>query len=150
MDSAEFPPMQKVIPPRLLEPYLTGTRTVIAGFVYRVRDSVFAHPAHLHEALDLWYDGSQIPAEAPEVYVMRWLARDTDNYQVPYGAGLGGDWRQRPPFRGNGFTASRHHVVPEFFVEPIPIPAGAEIYRLTSAGEQFIAVYDGRTWTRVG
>ena len=30
--------MQKVIPPRLLVPYLAGKRTVISGYVYRVQD----------------------------------------------------------------------------------------------------------------
>ena len=37
--------MQKVIPPRLVEPYLTGRRAVIAGFVYRAQDSSFTDPA---------------------------------------------------------------------------------------------------------
>ena len=37
--------MQKVIPPRLVEPYLTGRRSVIAGYVYRARDCAFRSPA---------------------------------------------------------------------------------------------------------
>jgi len=38
-------PMVKVIPPRLIEPYLTGQRSVIAGYVYRVSDCTFRTPA---------------------------------------------------------------------------------------------------------
>ena len=37
--------MQKPIPLRLVEPYLTGRRSVIAGFVYRAQDSSFTDPA---------------------------------------------------------------------------------------------------------
>ena len=37
--------MQKVIPPRLVEPYLTGRRSVIAGYVYRARDCALRSPA---------------------------------------------------------------------------------------------------------
>ena len=66
--------MQKVIPPRLVEPYLTSRRAVIAGFVYLARDSSFTDPADFYEALDLGYEGSEFGAEMPEVYVMRWSA----------------------------------------------------------------------------
>ena len=66
--------MQKAIPPRLVEPYLTGRRAVIAGFVYRVQDSSFASPAEYYEALDLGYDGSGFAPDLAEVYVLRWNA----------------------------------------------------------------------------
>jgi hypothetical protein len=45
--------MQKPIPPRLVEPYLTGRRAVIAGFVYRAADTSFTDPADFYSALDL-------------------------------------------------------------------------------------------------
>ena len=31
-------PMWKAVPPRLVGPYLTGQRTVLAGYVYRTQD----------------------------------------------------------------------------------------------------------------
>jgi hypothetical protein len=37
-------------------------------------------------------------------------------------------------------------VPPEFFTLPIPIPVGAEIHRLTKAGEELLARYDGQGW----
>src|SRR5919109_3603015 len=98
-------PMQKVIPPRLVEPYLNGQRAVLAGFVYRAQDSAFQHPADLYDALDLGYEGAEFSPDMPEVYVVRWLARDIDNYLIPYSAQMGGDWRDKPPFTGSGFTS---------------------------------------------
>ena len=34
-------PMRKVVPPRMVGPYMSGQRGVIAGYVHRVRDVVF-------------------------------------------------------------------------------------------------------------
>ncbi|MEV1205891.1 hypothetical protein [Microbispora rosea] len=139
--------MQKVVPPRLLVPYLSGRRTIISGYVYRVQDcDRLTTPAALVEALDLCFDGSELTPDVPELYIMRWDARDIDTYVVPYGPHMGGDWSDAPPFTGNGFTASREQVVPQFHTMPMPIPAGAEIVHLTGGGERPFAGYDGLTW----
>jgi hypothetical protein len=140
--------MQKVIPPRLLEPYLTGRRAVIAGFVYRALDSSFIDPAEFYEALGLGYEGSDFGPDLTEVYVLRWNAVGTDSYMVPYSAERGGNWSDRPPFTGTGFTSSAAHPVPEFYLDPIPVPVGAEIYRITSGATDFIARFDGQVWLR--
>lgn len=143
--------MQKVIPPRLLVPYLQGKRTVISGYVYRVQDCLrLTTPRQLYEALDLGFEGSQLTADVPELYLLRWYARDTDVYTVPYGPHMGGDWHDSPPFAGNGFTSSRGHVVPQFHTMPMPIPAGAEIYRVRDDGEHLFGIYDGLTWRPAG
>jgi hypothetical protein len=76
-------PMQKVIPPRLVEPYLTGRRSVIAGYVYRARDCAFHGPANFYDSLNLGYEGSDFTAELAEIYVMRWLALDMDSSLAP-------------------------------------------------------------------
>lgn len=139
--------MQKVIPPRLLVPYLAGRRTVISGYVYRVQDcSRLTTPALLFAGLDLGFEGSELTAAVPEIYLMRWFARDIDAYVVPYGPHMGGDWNDSPPFAGNGFTTSREHVVPQFHTAPIPIPAGAEIFHVTAGGERPFGRYDGLSW----
>ena len=140
--------MQKVIPPRLVEPYLTGRRAVIAGFVYRAQDSSFADPAEFYEVLDLGYEGSDFGPDLAEVYVLRWNAVGTDAYLVPYSADRGGNWSGKPPFTGTGFTSSVVHPIPEFYLDPIPVPVGAEIYRITSGAAEFIARYDGQVWLR--
>lgn len=139
--------MQKVIPPRLLVPYLSGQRTVISGYVYRVEDcAALTTPRQLFEALDLSFEGSELTATVPELYLMRWRVRDMDTYAVPYGPHMGGDWHDSPPFAGNGFTSSRGHVVPQFHTMPMPIPAGAEIYHVRDDGEHLFGIYDGLTW----
>jgi hypothetical protein len=140
--------MQKAIPPRLVEPYLTGRRAVIAGFVYRVQDSSFANPAEYFEALDLGYEGSDFGPNLSEVYVLRWSAVGPESYKIPYSADRGGDWSAKPPFTGTGYTSSRSRLVAEFYLDPIPVPVGAEIYRITPSGSDFIARFDGQVWLR--
>ena len=140
--------MQKAIPPRLVEPYLTGRRAVIAGFVYRVQDSSFAEPAEYYEALDLGYEGSDFGPDLAEVYVLRWNAVGPESYRVPYSSDRGGDWSDKPPFTGTGYTSSRAHVVAEFYLDPVTVPIGAEIYRITAGGTDFIARFDGQVWQR--
>ncbi|MBO3747952.1 hypothetical protein J5X84_17910 [Streptosporangiaceae bacterium NEAU-GS5] len=141
--------MQKVIPPRLLVPYLRGQRTIISGYVYRVQDcDRLTSPRALVEALDLAFEGSDLSSDVPELYIMRWEARDVDTYVVPYGPHMGGDWSDSAPFAGNGFTTSREHVVQQFHTMPMPIPAGAQIIHLVRA-ERMFAHYDGLAWRPV-
>ena len=140
--------MHKPIPPRLVEPYLTGRRAVIAGFVYRLADSSFTDPADIYHALDLGYEGSEFRPDMPEVYVLRWTASIPEAYEVPYSVERGGDWTGKPPFTGTGYTSWPSHPIPEFYVDLMPIPVGTEIYRITPGNEDFIARYDGQVWLR--
>lgn len=127
-------PMQKVIPPRLVEPYLTGRRSVIAGYVYRARDCAFHGPANFYDSLGLGYEGSDFTAELAEIYVMRWLALEMDSSLAP------------PP--ADGQNSLSRPSIPEFYTLPIPVPVGAEIHRIVLGGEEFIARYDGQSWLR--
>jgi hypothetical protein len=138
--------MQKPIPPRLVEPYLTGRRVVLAGYVYRAADCAFTEPADFYAALDLGYEGSEFPADMDEIYVLRWLATAPGAYQIPYSADHGGDWTGKPPFTGTGYTSWTARPVPEFYIDLMPIPVGTEIYRITSGHTEFIARYDGQVW----
>jgi len=140
--------MQKVIPPRLVEPYLTGRRLVIAGFVYRAQDSSFTDPADFYDVLDLGYQGSEFRPDMTEVYVLRWRAVGTESYMVPYSAEHGGDWADKPPFTGTGFTSPIGRAVPEFYTDPVPVPVGAEIYRISRFRADFVARFDGQVWLR--
>jgi len=141
--------MQKPIPPRLVEPYLTGRRAVIAGFVYRAADTALADPADFYAALDLGYEGSEFRPEMTELYLLRWISATLEDYQVPYSADRGGDWTGRPPFTGTGYTSWPSEPIREFFIDLMPIPVGAEIHRVTQGGHaDFIARYDGQLWLR--
>ena len=113
-----------------------------------MQDSSFADPTEYYEALDLGYEGSDFDPDLAEVYVLRWNAMGPTSYQVPYSAEMGGDWSGKPPFTGTGYTSSRSHVVAEFYLDPVPVPVGAEIYRISAAGTDFIARFDGQVWLR--
>jgi hypothetical protein len=124
--------MVKVIPPRLVEPYLAGQRSVIAGYVYRASDCSFRAPADYYQALALGYEGSEFSAGMAELFVLRWIALDMSASLV---AG--------PRAAGSPVSA-----IPEFFTLPVPIPVGAEMGRVTFGGEEFIGRYDGQAWLR--
>ncbi len=140
--------MQKPIPPRMVEPYLTGRRSVISGFVHRLADCQSGSPGELHRALGLDYDGSDFTPDMHEIYVLRWRAVGSEAYQVPLSHERGGDWLLQPPFTGTGFTSSADRSVAEYFTDPMPVPVGAEIHRIGVDGTTFIARYDGQVWLR--
>lgn len=127
--------MLKVIPPRLMEPYLNGQRSVIAGYIYRAQDCPFRDPASLYDGLALGYPGSDFTRDMPEICLLRWLALDMTGSLVP-------------PLPGGGYEPGGGQVaaVPEFFTLPVPIPVGAEIQRLNPAGQHLMACYDGQAW----
>ena len=125
--------MVKVIPPRLIEPYLTGQRSVIAGYVYRVSDCTFQTPTDYYQALALGYEGSEFSANMAELFVLRWIAQDMSASLVT---------GPRPP------SGSPVSAIPEFYTLPVPIPVGAEMSRVTFGAEEFIGRYDGQVWLR--
>jgi hypothetical protein len=140
--------MHKAIPPRMVEPYLTGRRSIISGFVHRVADSHVSQPGDLYRAFGLGYEGSDFNPDMDEIYVLRWRAVSTVAYKVPYSAANGGDWAMKPPFTGTGFTGSEDFPVAEYFTDPMPVPVGAEIHRIGTDRIDFIARYDGQVWLR--
>jgi hypothetical protein len=121
-------PMRKVIPPRMVGPYMNGQRGVIAGYVHRVRDVVFRNTADAFYALGLGYEGSDFKPDVSEMYFLCWQAREIDGY-VP--------------------VTSRGPAEPvEFYLEPIQIPVGTTLCRLADSGEEPVARYDGLAWRR--
>jgi hypothetical protein len=116
-------PMWKAVPPRLVGPYLDGQRSVLAGYVYRAADVRFHNPAEAYLALSLGWEDSDFTSVMSELYLICWLARVVDGYQPNTGPG-----------------------VPEFYLEPIPIPVGAGMCRLGADGDELVARYDGQAW----
>jgi hypothetical protein len=110
--------MEKMIPANLVEPYLTSQRWVITGFAYRAADTARARPA--------------LTQDSPELWVLRWRSLDMQTYLSV--ARIDGD-----PYRP---------APAELFIEPGPIPVGTEMYRITPAGEEFVARHDGQAWLR--
>jgi hypothetical protein len=115
--------MWKAVPPRLVGPYLNGQRSVLAGYVYRATDVRFHNPAEAYQALRLGWENSEFTPDMSELYLICWLARTVDGYQRTAGSG-----------------------VPEFFLEPIPIPVGAGMCKLDADGDELVACYDGLAW----
>jgi hypothetical protein len=140
--------LHKAIPPRMVEPYLTGRRSIISGFLHRVADCPQTNPRDLYHALGLGYEGSEFSPDMAEIYLLRWRAVGTETYQVPYSAPNGGDWSMKPPFTGSGYTGGPESGVAEYFTDPIPVPVGAEIHRIGPDTTDFIARYDGQVWLR--
>jgi len=120
-------PMWKAVPPRLVGPYLSGQRTVLAGYVYRAADVRFRDPAEAYLALGLGWEDSEFTPQMSELYLVAWLARAIDGYR---------------PVTGRGG--------PEFYLEPIPVPVGAAMCRLGPDEDQLVARYDGLAWQRTG
>ena len=121
-------PMRKVVPPRMVGPYMSGQRGVIAGYVHRVRDVVFRNLADAYYALGLGYEGSDFEPDMAELYFLCWQAREIDGY-VPVSA------------RGASGQV-------EFYLEPIQIPVGTTLGRLGDSGDEPVARYDGLAWRR--
>jgi hypothetical protein len=126
-------PMRKVIPPRMVAPYMSGQRGVVAGYVHRVRDIVFRNPADAFYALGLGYEGSDFKPDMTELYFLCWQAREIDGYVPVTAPGPGGPG-------GPGRI--------EFYLEPIQIPVATTLCRLADAGEEPVARYDGLAWRR--
>jgi hypothetical protein len=117
--------MWKAVPPRLVGPYLTGQRTVLAGYVYRAQDVRFHNPAEAYLALSLGWEESEFTPHMSEIYLVAWLARAIDGYLPAAG-----------------------HGIPEFYIEPMAIPVGAGMCRLGQDGDQLVARYDGLAWQK--
>ena len=63
---------------------------------------------------------------------------------------MGGTALEKPPFTGNGFTAARDDIIPEYRIAGGSIQAGAEIWEINSVGQdRLIATFDGETWIPV-
>jgi hypothetical protein len=140
--------LHKAIPPRMVEPYLTGRRSIISGFVHRVADGYASAPRDLYRLFSLGYEGSDFRQDSDEIYLLRWRAVGIETYRVPYSAEYGGDWAMKPPFTGTGYTSSPDQPLAEYYTDPIPVPVGAEIHRVGLDRIDFIARYDGQVWLR--
>ena len=88
-------PMWKAVPPRLVGPYLSGQRGVLAGYVYRAQDVRFHNPAEAYLTLSLGWEDSEFTRDMAELYLLCWLARTVDGYQRTAGPGVPGSGEVR-------------------------------------------------------
>jgi hypothetical protein len=125
-------PMEKQIPLSLVEPYLTGERSVLAGFAYRAVDALFADPDWPAETHGRPSAGGGPAVGGPDFWVLRWHALEMQSFLAPHPA---------------AHTETGRGAY-ELLVEPGPIPVGTEMFRITQGSEEFIARYDGQDWLR--
>jgi hypothetical protein len=154
--------MQKPLAPTQVAYYLERGYDRVSGFVHRA--SEVAHlitPARLYAALGLGYAGSPFKPSDDEMYVLRWTAYRPNLYRIPYGGrdepgmrAMQGWMIERAPFRGNGFAPGEgDDVIAEFKVDSARLPHNAQMWRVTSLGEEkLVALFDadGPRWFRVG
>jgi hypothetical protein len=146
--------MQKVIPARDVEKYISGEYHSVRGYVARAQDTaVLDSPAATYRGLRLDYQNSPFSESDEVVHVIRFRADDAGALDIPYGGTsdkaaevMKGHVVEQPPFTGNGFTASPEYVIPEYKVNgSLELSDGAEMYRITADGKEALeAVYDAR------
>jgi len=139
--------MQKLVAQHLVEPYLSTQRSVISGFVHREEDGMLPGPSWLRAAHDAGKVTGAHARETDDLWVLRWRALDIQTYLAASPVPPDGDGGPLPwgePYGGRG------HPAFELFIAPGPIPIGTEMYRITPAGEEFIARYDGQAWLQIG
>ncbi|BCJ32416.1 hypothetical protein [Actinocatenispora sera] len=148
---------QKVLPPDQAEAYLRRGERYVAGFVHpyeSVRE--LTTPQQLYAGLGLVHDRTPFRLDDEDVHVLRWYAYCPELYRVAIGgrdeqtrAAVGG-WVVAPaPFLGSGIAPGTAGV-PEFKVDSVELPHGAQLCRLDRYGrESEVASYDADTGTWV-
>jgi hypothetical protein len=146
---AEPVALLKVVPPELAGGYLSGPVRQISGLVHPA-DAVddVTSPAQLYDALGLAAGASPFHRSDPSALAVRWYGHGPRLYRVAYGAcdaralELVGGWLVEPePFVGAGVAAGSVPA-PEFRVDALTLPHGAQLRRLDAAGWHPVASYD--------
>ena len=82
-----------------------------------------------------------------DVWLLRWRVLQTQAYRIPPASLIAYGASQRSPDRAIGQPEAGRGMF-EMFLGAAPIPVDTEMFQVTSAGEQFIARYDGQAWLR--
>ena len=83
---------------------------------------------------------------------MRYTTSDPAVPSVPVSHDMGGTYDAPASYTGNGFTASEHHLVPEYrYGQAVRAEPGAEIWRVNADGSEQLAgvLNDDGVWVRV-
>jgi hypothetical protein len=152
--------MQKVVRPDHVAHYVEGGYDLVAGYVHRLQDvRELNTPSRLVHGLGLVWEGSPFSAQDEEIHVIRWQAVRPALYRRPLGgidewsmSIIPGGWViEKAPFHGSGYASGDGPAIPEFKVDSLRLPHGAEMWRLDRSGaETLVAAYDAdhRRWRR--
>lgn len=153
--------MQKTVHPAHLGWYLDNHGDRVSGYVHRMADlRGLDTPYKLVDALGLGGSGGLFDPVPDQVYVLRWPVVGAALYRVPFGGpteqamlAMPDGWVvEDPPFVGTGFAPNPARAIPEFKVDSIPLPHGAELHQISATRRQRpCAVFDAdwRRWVPV-
>ncbi|WP_167051957.1 hypothetical protein [Salinibacterium sp. ZJ77] len=137
--------LQKAIMPGRERAWLAAGDDLLCGYVVDAADAAWASTAaQLVEVHGLSFPGSPYTADPDFVDVIRFPASSATPVIPALGevAGVqGGPFRDHPPFNPAGF-APAEQTVPVWWLDPIRVPAGSEIWRVHRDGhEELVAAY---------
>jgi hypothetical protein len=141
--------MTKVISDWSYSEYFTKEYNTVRGFTTeKIYVENFTTPKEFKEGLALNYPGSTYSDDA--IYVIEYTTEQVDKLKIPYsteygGSAVYGSGDYQPPFTGNGFTASKDNLIPEYQIDGTndAIIQSGEIYRVHSNGySELVAIYD--------
>lgn len=140
--------LQKTLPIKEVEKYLSGEYTEIGGYVAKVEDVADVRMYDdVVETSRLDYttrDGSRPYPEGENSYAMiRFKTSHVDEIDIPYGERFGGSNNDGPPCTQNGFTGARNgRILPEWKFNSYYKPQnGAELYEVINGEENLVAIY---------
>lgn len=137
--------LQKAIMPARERAWLSAGDDLLCGYVVDASDAAWATtPAQLVQVHGLDFPGSPYAADPDFVDVIRFPAT-SGTPVIPalgvVGEIVGGPFSDHPPFDPRGF-APGERTVPVWWLDPIRVPAGSELWRVLRDGtEELIATY---------
>ena len=137
--------LQKAIMPGREHAWLTAGDDLLCGYVVDASDAAWATtPAALVAVHGLTFPGSPYAADPAFVDVIRVPASSATPVVPALGTVAGqvaGPFADHAPFDPRGFAAAEQ-VVPVWWLDPIRVPAGSEVWRVFRDGhEELVASY---------
>ena len=140
--------LQQVLPPVLSSAYRSGFGQ-LEGYVVRAADVVDARsPFEVIEAFGYGGVAGAYSPDGDHVDVLRFAVAPLSRLETAYGsddptrASSEGTIVDKPPFRGNGFTASTRLIVPQWRLSRDRVAPGSELHRLHRDGrDELLGVY---------
>lgn len=152
--------MQKLLTAGDLGELLIDRKPRVSGYVHQLADVAhIATPWVLVDALGETDRQDELITADGSVNMLRWPALGTQLYRTPYGGvdeeamtAVAGWVIEEPPFVGLGLGRNVDQVIREYKLDGVGLPHGAEIWELSTDGEERRrAIFDGDrgVWLKV-
>lgn len=154
--------LQKAVMPARERGWLAFGEETVCGYVVQTEQVAWAKtPEQLFRVHGLGFPGSPLTPDAPFLDVVRIPVTPFVRVVAAVGgnseadaAVMHGDFIDHPPFSGTGFVAEvAEAIVPLWWLDPIRVPAGTELWRVFADGhEELVAIYGNLAsgWTTAG